>query len=704
MVKVPSSNRIKLNFKQTMDILLPYIKNKIVEQLKAVALIVLYLILFQLLILRIPISEAVTISIGVGLVIFGLAFFMEGLMLGIMPLGETCGLKIPQKLKLPAIIVFAFLLGFLATFAEPAIGILQQAGFSVKAWNAPLLFLLLNKYSLYLKMAVGVGVGLAVIIGMLRFLYRWSLKVLLYIIIPVLLGITLYAYFDPNLVFLTGLAWDCGGVTTGPVTVPLVLALGIGISRIIGGESSGVSSGFGVVTLASALPVFTVMLLGMLFLGSVPKPVNDIDFFKAENKAKVQVIFKDANDMTGYVLKNASEAAQLAYFEGDKKKRLELIGSLVTDTAKRVAVFGTDPAFSQWVMKGAPSSLRLEVYGLSPSMQKDIEKLSIVTTGNVNAGDVIKRNSLSAVQAIFLLCSLLFIMVLIILREKLPKPDEIILGVVFAVIGMSLFNIGIELGLTKLGNQSGMSVTSSFKAVALEDQRKVLRNFDTGLIQKAVTPDGSTYEFFYSKSKDNTSIRSLPFDESQYDKKLKEYIFTPKRGPLFGSEFGFWGILVVLLFGFFLGYGATMAEPALNALGITVEELSVGTFKKSMLMQAVAIGVGIGIAVGVAKIIWNLPLVWLLIPPYVLLLFLTAFSTEDFVNIGWDSAGVTTGPITVPLVLAMGLGISGQMGVVEGFGILAMASAYPILCVLIMGLYVNAKRSRALKEATQEAK
>ena len=107
MAEAKTGNKIKITFKQTMDILLPYVKNKIVEQVKAVALIVCYLILFQLIVLKIPISEALSISIGIGLVIFGLAFFMEGLMLGIMPLGETCGVKIPQKMKLPAILLFA---------------------------------------------------------------------------------------------------------------------------------------------------------------------------------------------------------------------------------------------------------------------------------------------------------------------------------------------------------------------------------------------------------------------------------------------------------------------------------------------------------------------------------------------------------------------------------------------------------------------
>ena len=99
------------------------------------------------------------------------------------------------------------------------------------------------------------------------------------------------------------------------------------------------------------------------------------------------------------------------------------------------------------------------------------------------------------------------------------------------------------------------------------------------------------------------------------------------------------------------------------------------------------------------SIIWDIPLIWLLGPPYLLLLFITYLSTEEFVNIGWDSAGVTTGPITVPLVLAMGLGISGQVGVVEGFGILAMASVCPILSVLGIGLIVNRRRSAAQREA-----
>jgi hypothetical protein len=171
---------------------------------------------------------------------------------------------------------------------------------------------------------------------------------------------------------------------------------------------------------------------------------------------------------------------------------------------------------------------------------------------------------------------------------------------------------------------------------------------------------------------------------------------------LFGEEGGITGIIVILIFAFILGYGATLAEPALNALGVTVEELTVGTFKKSLLMQAVALGVGFGIALGVAKIMFNIPLIWMCGPPYILLLVITKLSTEEFVNIGWDSAGVTTGPITVPLVLAMGLGIGAQVGVVEGFGILSMASVCPILSVLSVGMIVTAKRNAAVQASSDD--
>jgi len=207
-----------------LNLLVPYARKKLVEQIQAVALIVIYLVLFQTMILQIPITEALVIAAGIAVIVLGLAFFMEGLFLGLMPLGETIGVRLPKKTKLPIILIFALILGIGVTFAEPAIGVLQVAGAFIKAWDAPLLFLLLNKNADLLKDAVGLGVGLAVVAGMLRFYYNWSLKPFLYVGVPICLGLSVWANFEPNMVFLSGVAWDAGGVTTGPVTVPLVLA------------------------------------------------------------------------------------------------------------------------------------------------------------------------------------------------------------------------------------------------------------------------------------------------------------------------------------------------------------------------------------------------------------------------------------------------------------------------------------------------
>ena len=122
----------------------PYFRDRVLEQVKAVWLIITYLLLFQTFVLGIAIYDASVIAVGIALVVVGLTFFMEGLVLGLMPLGEIVGVKLPQKQSLPGMLIFALGLGFLATLAEPAISVLKAAGSTVKAWEAPLLYLLLN--------------------------------------------------------------------------------------------------------------------------------------------------------------------------------------------------------------------------------------------------------------------------------------------------------------------------------------------------------------------------------------------------------------------------------------------------------------------------------------------------------------------------------------------------------------------------------
>lgn len=129
---------------------------------------------------------------------------------------------------------------------------------------------MLNDWSTALVLAVGAGVGLAAVLGTLRLLYGWSLKPLIYITLFPLIGLTIYLNSDPELAIILGLAWDCGAVTTGPVTVPLVLALGIGIATAAGKGASPLA-GFGIVTLASLFPIIAVILLA-LFVSSVTSP------------------------------------------------------------------------------------------------------------------------------------------------------------------------------------------------------------------------------------------------------------------------------------------------------------------------------------------------------------------------------------------------------------------------------------------------
>jgi len=682
--------------KEALGLLSPYIRSRVITQIKSIWLIILYLIFFQKVVLGISITGALVIACGVVLVVIGLTLFMEGLILGLMPLGELVGVRLPQRSGLPTVLVFALILGFLATLAEPSIHVLQSAGDSVKPWEAPLLFLLLNRYAHYLVYAVGAGVGVAVGLGMIRFYYSFSLKPFLYVFVAALCGFTVWASFDPNLRYIIGLAWDCGAVTTGPVTVPLVLALGIGVSRMFASSESG-ATGFGVVTLASLLPALAVFVLSLFLLGVAPRPMSEVDFFSPANRTAAERLLGGKDPLMRYAFVQAGPEGRLAFFDGNYDKMMQCFYDVYGDEARRKAVFGEDiEALKRWVAFHGTEGQQLAIFGSHENMEKSLIKYR-ASEENIDAGNLLAKNAIAAIKAIGLLTIPLFVVLFFILRDRMPQPDEILLGLFLCIAGLGIFGIGIEVGLNRLGTQVGSKLPASFKAIQLVEQRESVANLDPSLVHTAISPDGTRHQFFYVKK--GHRYLEIPYDRNRYDPKTGRYHYVPSRGPLFGDHGSFAGIGLVLFFAFVMGYGATLAEPALNALGLTVEALTAGAFRKSLLMQAVAVGVGAGITLGLVKIIWDVPLVWLLVPPYALLLLLTHWSSEEFVNIGWDSAGVTTGPITVPLVLTMGLGISSQVGVVEGFGILAAASVCPVLSVLGLGLYAARKREAELKES-----
>lgn len=682
-------NKKKVPFLEAVAMLFEYTKKRVLEQLKSVAFIILYLVLFQVIILGVPLANTLATAGGITLVVFGLAFFLEGLILGLMPVGERVGVKLPTKVGILIISIFGIILGFGATFAEPAISALRAAGATITAWDSPLLYMILDSYTDILVISVGVGVGLAVALGMCRFYFNWSIKPIIYIIIPILLLLSIYVSLDENLSKIIGLAWDCGAVTTGAVTVPLVLALGIGVSRA-SNKGSGSSGGFGIIMLASAFPILAVLILGILLNFNVPKSTVETDFFAPTNKELATQLFGNEDKIVKHAFTHGTEEGRRAFFV-DELSYKNAILSLATNDKLKQTYLGDLP-LSQWVINRASDYER--------DLLSDVDLSVVEEDASTSLAVTLEEESIGGMRAVIPLSLLLLIVLVLFLKEKLRYKDEVALGIGLTLIGMILLTSGIRLGLASLGSEVGAQLPKAFATEEKFVNRIVIEDFDTTLLFKSIAVDGSQKTYF--NMIENDKVKAVEFIESRYDKEKRHYTQVITQKPLFSSKLTVLGLILVLVFGFGMGYGATLAEPALKALGMTVENLTVGTIKQSNIVQVVSVGVGIGIALGMSRILFDLPLIWLIVPTYLLLIILSIWSEEEFTAIAWDSGGVTTGPVTVPLVLAMGLSIGGVLNISDGFGILALASAYPIITVLLYGLYVRTKQIDNLKEHSDE--
>lgn len=137
------------------------------------------------------------------------------------------GNELPERLHIAFVLTVAAFLGVLVTYAEPAIAALRPLARLVDPDRAPYLYYLMNQQQELMVLAIGLGVGVAAVIGTLRFLKDWPLKPIIYATLAPTIGAACYMQWgNPDLAPLIGVAWDCGGVTTGPVTVPVLLALG----------------------------------------------------------------------------------------------------------------------------------------------------------------------------------------------------------------------------------------------------------------------------------------------------------------------------------------------------------------------------------------------------------------------------------------------------------------------------------------------
>jgi len=682
--------RIHIPPRAALSMVWAYLKSRLLEQVKAVAFIILYLVGFQILVLGTTPANATRISAGIALFIFGLTFFLEGLLLGLMPLGERVGVQLPKRTGLIMIVLFGLLLGVGSTLAEPAIAALRAAGRAVTPWEAPLLFRLLETEPERLVTSIGAGVGIAVAFGMLRFYYGLSIRWFIYSVVPLLLGATLFCSRDPKLVQILGLAWDAGAVTTGAVTVPLVLALGIGVSRAVG-RQAGAGAGFGMVMLASAFPVLGVLVLGGLLHASTPAPVNEGAFFNPANREAALQLVGSEKQLMRLAFQRGSETGRRSFFSNELIY-LEALDSLAYASIRHERL--GDLTLDTWLSERAAPAERVR-------LRQKVQTNDLNETTPIRIAEVLRKESIMALRAVVPLAALLLGVLLLILRDIPRRSDEVLLGIGFALIGMSLLTSGIRLGLAPLGDQVGRPLPRVFRSMAREEGRILLQPFDAARVQTAYAVDGTVRRFFYLENRAGHP-QAVSFDPEQFDPAAQRYEHIIKRPPLFSPKLTLAGIGLVFLFAFGLGYGSTLAEPALSALGRTVEELTVGTIRRRGVVRAVSVGVGIGLVAGVARILYDLPMVWMIVPPYLLLFPLTHWSQEDFAAIAWDCGGVTTGIVTVPLVLAMGLGIGGELNVVDGFGVLAMASVYPVITVLFYGLTVRLRQHRNFKTTAAE--
>jgi hypothetical protein len=218
---------------------------------------------------------------------------------------------------------------------------------------------------------------------------------------------------------------------------------------------------------------------------------------------------------------------------------------------------------------------------------------------------------------------ILFGFQLFVLRRPISNPGRVITGMVFVLIGLALFLEGLELALFPLGRLMAEQLTDP----------AFLFGADAGVAAAA----WSDYYWVYA-------------------------------------------------FAAAIGFATTIAEPSLIAVAIKANQVSAGTVTVTGLRIAVAIGVAIGVAMGAFRIVTGTPLHWYIIAGYVLVIVQTMFAPKTIIPLAYDSGGVTTSTVTVPLVAALGLGLAetipGRSALLDGFGLIAFASLFPMIAVM----------------------
>jgi len=220
--------------------------------------IIVVISFFQIVVLQQPFPNLYEILAGLVFVVIGLMLFVEGLEIGLFPIGENLSYTLAKKGSIFWLLLFSFLLGFSTTIAEPALIAVAEEAAEIAVESDLIKSEIEASYAFGLRLSVAISVGLAILIGIWRIIKGWPVY---YLIIGGYLLVLVMTLFAP--VEIIGIAYDAGGVTTSTITVPLVTALGVGLATVIEGRSP-LTDGFGLIAFASLLPMIFVMGYGML--------------------------------------------------------------------------------------------------------------------------------------------------------------------------------------------------------------------------------------------------------------------------------------------------------------------------------------------------------------------------------------------------------------------------------------------------------
>ena len=236
------------------------VARSLVGGLRDLAPIILVIVFFQVAVLQQPFPNLAGVLLGLVCVVAGLTMFIQGLELGLFPLGEAMAHAFARKGSLVALFAFAFSLGFGTTVAEPALIAVaaEAAAVAAEAGHIAASDVARQAYAFNLRMVVALSVGVAIMLGVLRIVKGWPIH--LFIISGYVLVTVMTAFAPAEII---GVAYDSGGVTTSTITVPLVTALGVGLAQSIRGRNP-MLDGFGLIAFASLTPMIFVLIYGMV--------------------------------------------------------------------------------------------------------------------------------------------------------------------------------------------------------------------------------------------------------------------------------------------------------------------------------------------------------------------------------------------------------------------------------------------------------